>query len=247
MTLKTTPWDSADYLKTEADRTAYLKACLEEAPHDPAFIAHALGVVARARNMSQLSRDTGLTREGLYKALSEEGNPSFDTVLKVVNALGYRLALVSQKKKDPHLQAGGEKTASLQDGGDQEDFGANPTTRVKPGSERISVPVTKLGDAASDVRLDSTGPHPIPRQEHLHSPSATAFCRALPSGGWPMASCGQKAKPLTRHSSWAAAKAGSEVSRWLSAAARIQQENEVGFASQLLGELCSTAPRFIPC
>lgn len=99
MTLKTTPWDSADYLKTEADRTAYLKACLEEAPHDPAFIAHALGVVARARNMSQLARDTGLTREGLYKALSEEGNPSFDTVLKVVNALGYRIALVRQKKK----------------------------------------------------------------------------------------------------------------------------------------------------
>ena len=98
MTLKATPWDSADYLKTEADRTAYLQACLEEAPHDPAFIAHALGVVARARNMSQLARDTGLTREGLYKALSDDGNPSFGTVLKVVNALGYRLALVSEKK-----------------------------------------------------------------------------------------------------------------------------------------------------
>ena len=97
MTLKTTPWDSADYLKTEADRTAYLQACLEEAPHDPAFIAHALGVVARARNMSQLARDTGLTREGLYKALSDDGNPSFGTVLKVVNALGYRFALVSEK------------------------------------------------------------------------------------------------------------------------------------------------------
>ena len=98
MTLKTTPWDSADYLRTEADRTAYLEACLEEAPDDPAFIAHALGVVARARNMSQLARDTGLTREGLYKALSDEGNPSFGTVLKVVNALGYRLALVSRKR-----------------------------------------------------------------------------------------------------------------------------------------------------
>lgn len=98
MTLKTTPWDSADYLKTEADRTAYLQACLEEAPDDPAFIAHALGVVARARNMSQLARDTGLTREGLYKALSDEGNPSFGTVLKVVNALGYRLSVVRDKK-----------------------------------------------------------------------------------------------------------------------------------------------------
>lgn len=98
MALKTTPWDSADYLKTEADRTAYLEACLEEAPDDPAFIANALGAVARSRNMSQLARDTGLTREGLYKALSTEGNPSFGTVLKVVNALGYRLTLVSQKK-----------------------------------------------------------------------------------------------------------------------------------------------------
>ncbi len=101
MTLKTTPWDSADYLKTEADRTAYLQACLEEAPDDPAFIAQALGAVARSRNMSQLARDTGLTREGLYKAFSKEGNPSFGTVLKVVNALGYRLALVSGKKASP--------------------------------------------------------------------------------------------------------------------------------------------------
>ena len=98
MALKTTPWDSADYLKTEADRTAYLQACLEEAPGDPAFIAQALGAVARSRNMSQLARDTGLTREGLYKAFSKEGNPSFGTVLKLVNALGYRLALVSEKK-----------------------------------------------------------------------------------------------------------------------------------------------------
>ncbi len=100
MALKTTPWDSADYLKTEADRIAYLEACLEEAPDDPAFITQALGVVARSRNMSQLARDTGLTREGLYKALSEHGNPSFDTVLKVVGAMGYRLAL-SKRKTDP--------------------------------------------------------------------------------------------------------------------------------------------------
>jgi probable addiction module antidote protein len=99
MALKTTRWDSAEYLRTEEDRAAYLDACLEEAPDDPAFIAHALGMVARSRNMSQLARDTGLTREGLYKALSEDGNPSFNTVLKVVNALGYRLALVRERGK----------------------------------------------------------------------------------------------------------------------------------------------------
>jgi len=99
MALKTTAWDSADYLKSEADITAYLDACFEEAGDDPAFLTHALGVVARARNMSQLARDSGLTREGLYKALSSEGNPSFGTVLKVADAMGYRFALVSKKRK----------------------------------------------------------------------------------------------------------------------------------------------------
>ena len=92
MALKTTRWNSADYLKTERDIAAYLEACVEEAGDDPAFLAHALGVVARARNMSQLARDSGLTREGLYKALSAEGNPSFATILKVANALGLRIS-----------------------------------------------------------------------------------------------------------------------------------------------------------
>ena len=99
MALKTTPWDSAEYLKSEADITAYLDACFEEAGDDPAFLTHALGVAARARNKSQLARDSGLTREGLYKALSAEGNPSFGTVLKVADAMGYRFALVSKAKK----------------------------------------------------------------------------------------------------------------------------------------------------
>lgn len=99
MALKTTPWDSAEYLKTESDITAYLDACFEEAGDDPAFLVHALGVAARARNMSQLARDTGLTREGLYKALSSDGNPSFGTVLKVADAMGYRFALVSKRAK----------------------------------------------------------------------------------------------------------------------------------------------------
>lgn len=98
MGLKTTAWDSAEYLRTEEERATYLAVCMDEAPDDAAFIAHALGVVARSRNMSQLSRDTGITREGLYKALSESGNPSFDTVLKVMRALGYRLTVVREKK-----------------------------------------------------------------------------------------------------------------------------------------------------
>ena len=83
MAIKTTRWDSADYLETDEDIQNYIEACVEEAGDDPAFIVHALGVVARAKNMSQLARDTGLTREGLYKALSEEGNPTFSTIAKV--------------------------------------------------------------------------------------------------------------------------------------------------------------------
>jgi probable addiction module antidote protein len=90
-TLKTKRWDSAEHLKTEKDIAAYLNACMEEGGDDPAFLAHALGVVARARNISQLARDTGMTREGLYRALSGEGNPSFATVTKVARALGVRL------------------------------------------------------------------------------------------------------------------------------------------------------------
>jgi len=105
MALKTTPWDSAEYLKTEAEMAAYLQACFDEAPDDPAFLVHALGVVARARNMTQLARDTGLTREGLYKALSADGNPSFGTVLKVADAMGYRFSLVSKNRK-PAAKAG---------------------------------------------------------------------------------------------------------------------------------------------
>jgi probable addiction module antidote protein len=91
MALKLSKWDSAQYLKTEEDAALYFEACLEEAGDDAAFIAKALGTIARARGMAQLAKDTGLGRESLYKALSGEGNPSFDTILKVTHALGLRL------------------------------------------------------------------------------------------------------------------------------------------------------------
>jgi probable addiction module antidote protein len=84
-------YDTADYLKNEADMVAYLEACMDEAGDDPAFIAVALGNIARAYGMVRLAKDTGLTREGLYKALSADGNPSLGTVLKVVKALGMKL------------------------------------------------------------------------------------------------------------------------------------------------------------
>jgi probable addiction module antidote protein len=89
MTEKFTEYDSAEYLRSEEDMQAYFDAALEEA--DPAMITHALGVIARARGMSQLSRDTGLARESLYRALSSEGNPEFSTVMKVIKALGLKL------------------------------------------------------------------------------------------------------------------------------------------------------------
>lgn len=85
-------FDAADYLKTEEDIVAYLDAAIAEAADDPALIARALGAVARARNMSQLAREAGITREGLYKALSGDGNPSFATIVKVAQALGLRLS-----------------------------------------------------------------------------------------------------------------------------------------------------------
>jgi len=84
-------FDAADYLKTEEDMALYLEACIDEADGDTAFIAKALGTIARARGMTKLSKDTGLSREGLYKALSGEGKPEFDTILKVIHALGLRL------------------------------------------------------------------------------------------------------------------------------------------------------------
>ena len=93
MAIRTTRWDSSEYLKTEEDIQLYLEACLEEAEDNPELIVHALGVIARAKNMSQLSRDTGLSREGLYKALSPEGNPTFSTVSKVAKALGFQLTV----------------------------------------------------------------------------------------------------------------------------------------------------------
>ncbi|MBI5891452.1 MAG: putative addiction module antidote protein [Nitrosomonadales bacterium] len=89
--IKLKKWDSAEHLKTDEDMVQYLEACLEEAGDDAAFIAKALGNIARAKGMTQLANETGLGRESLYKALSGEGNPSFATIPKVICA-GYQIA-----------------------------------------------------------------------------------------------------------------------------------------------------------
>ncbi len=87
----TTRYDVAEHLRTPEEMAAYLEACFEEANGDAAFIAKALGNIARAKGMAQVARDSGLSRESLYKALSGERSPDFDTILKVVGALGLTL------------------------------------------------------------------------------------------------------------------------------------------------------------
>lgn len=89
--IRTTPYDVAEHLRTPEEMAAYLDAWLDEAPDDAAGIAKALGDIARAKGMSQVAKDAGLSRESLYRALSGDGNPSFATVLKVARALGVKL------------------------------------------------------------------------------------------------------------------------------------------------------------
>jgi len=90
-TTQTTAYDVAEHLRTPEEMAAYLDAWLEEAPDDATGIARALGDIARAKGMTQVAKDAGLSRESLYRALSAQGNPSFATVLKVARALGVRL------------------------------------------------------------------------------------------------------------------------------------------------------------
>jgi probable addiction module antidote protein len=88
---KTSRYDVAEHLRTPEEMAAYLEACLEVEDADAAFVAKALGDIARAKGMTEVARDSGLSRESLYKALSGERNPNFDTILKVVRALGISL------------------------------------------------------------------------------------------------------------------------------------------------------------
>jgi len=85
-------YDSADYLKTPEDVAGYLVAAFEDGGDDAAYMAHVIGIAARAHGgMTKLAKATGMTRAGLYKALSKDGNPSFDTIIKAMRVLGVRL------------------------------------------------------------------------------------------------------------------------------------------------------------
>lgn len=96
-------WDPVDHLLTEADMAMYLDACLEEDPGDGSVVRAALNDIARAQGMTQLAKETGITREGLYKALSPSGNPEFSTIMKVIKALKIKL----------HASAGNEPVAAV--------------------------------------------------------------------------------------------------------------------------------------
>ena len=100
MEIKTLPYDVAETLRTPDEMAAYLEACIEEADGDAAFISKALGDIARAQGMTQIAHQTGLSRESLYKALSGDRSPSFDTVLKVIAALGLKLSAGVQEKAE---------------------------------------------------------------------------------------------------------------------------------------------------
>lgn len=89
--IKTYRYDTAEYLRTPEEMALYLQACLEEADGDAAFIAKALGNIAKAKGMGQVAKDAGLSRESLYKALSGDRTPGFGTVLRVIDALGMKL------------------------------------------------------------------------------------------------------------------------------------------------------------
>lgn len=93
MATKIQNYDVADHLRTSEEMAAYLEACIAESDGDASFVAKALGDIARAKGMSEIARETGLGRESLYKALSAEGNPQFDTILRVAKALGLEISV----------------------------------------------------------------------------------------------------------------------------------------------------------
>lgn len=88
-------FDAADYLSSMDDIAVFLEAAMEDSLEDPSAVPQALGIIARSQNMSELARRVGMSRDGLYKALSADGNPTWSTILKVTSALGLRFELHS--------------------------------------------------------------------------------------------------------------------------------------------------------
>ncbi len=93
MATKLKDYDIADHLRTPEEMAAYLEACIAESDGDTSFVVKALGDIARAKGMTQIAQETGLGRESLYKALSADGNPRFDTIVRVAKALGLEISV----------------------------------------------------------------------------------------------------------------------------------------------------------
>lgn len=106
MAVETTRWDIAEHLNSEEDIAAYLDDAVQSG--DNGYLLHAISNVARARGMTQVAKDAGITRAGLYKAIGEGGNPSFETISKVLSALGVRVAVATRDASCPdrHHRAG---------------------------------------------------------------------------------------------------------------------------------------------
>jgi probable addiction module antidote protein len=103
MSIETTPFDAAKYLDTPESQAELITDALESG--DAKYLAHALGVVARAKGMSEIAKKTGVTREGLYKALSAEGDPRLTTFLGVIKSLGLRLSVKPAQETDAKSDA----------------------------------------------------------------------------------------------------------------------------------------------
>ena len=108
------PWDAADYIKTEEDVRRLLKAATDEDPGDGTVIRAVLKYIARTRNMSDLARDAELNRAGLYRALSEDGNPTLSTLLKITRALGLRLRIEPIPEPPPGATTSGPRPSTPQ-------------------------------------------------------------------------------------------------------------------------------------
>ena len=93
--ITTKKWDPAEIIETKEDVIVFLESALEE--NDTEFLFKTLGYIARSKGMAEIARELGLNREGLYTALSEQGNPSFVTIARVLDNLGFRLSIQSKK------------------------------------------------------------------------------------------------------------------------------------------------------
>ncbi len=108
---KLTEFDAVEYINTEERARLYLEAAADEDPGDGSLIRAALNDIARTQNMSRLARESKLDRAGIYKALSEDGNPSFATVMKITRALGLKLRLEPEETPaDSSTSSGGNES-----------------------------------------------------------------------------------------------------------------------------------------